>query len=210
MSALGWPWGLGHRRNLPLVLKADKTQSQAPGPACPSLCPRPLLHESEHAHSACTRTSRWTWEDWTGGRAAAAMGRGHRAAGERTTRPTGAPGGGRSAPLPFTASSQWFHTPHLTPPHLIPEPGQMALLLAQSPPREGRRGLALGHPEPPTMFPEASSPAPHHHVPCQRPPVSTSWISERACPAQLSSCPGSPTTGRDRCLEVPSAKEEKA
>lgn len=140
MSALGWPRGLGHRRNLPLVLKADRTQSQAPGPACPSLCPRPLLHESEHAHSACTRTSRWTWEDWTGGRAAAAMGRGHRAAGERTTRPTGAPGGGRSAPLPFTASSQWFHTPHLTPPHLIPEPGQMALLLAQSPPRRGKEG----------------------------------------------------------------------
>lgn len=76
-------------------------------------------------------------------------------AGERTTRPTGAPGGGRSAPLPFAVSSQWIHTPHLTRPHLIPEPGQIALLLAQSPPREGGRGVTLGHPEPPTMFPEA-------------------------------------------------------
>lgn len=61
MSALRWPRGLGHWRNLPLVLKADRTQSQAPGPACRSLCPRPLLCEC--VYSACTRTSRQTWED---------------------------------------------------------------------------------------------------------------------------------------------------
>lgn len=63
MSALGWPQGLGHWRNLSLVLKADRTQSQAPGPPWPSLCLRPPLQKYEHAHSACTRTSRRTWED---------------------------------------------------------------------------------------------------------------------------------------------------
>lgn len=63
----------------------------------------------------------------------------------------------RQQPLYCTASSQWLHS-SLNTPHLIPEPGQMALQSAS--PLPGREGVAPGHPEPPTMFPEAFSTPP--------------------------------------------------
>lgn len=127
------------------------------------------------------------------------------------TRPTRAPESSRSAPLHFTASSQ-LHTAHLTRPHLIPEPGQMALLLAQSSPREGgregERGMALGHPEPPTTFPEASTP----HTPTKslvrgHQPLPPGYQKENVL-SNSALRRGIPTTGRDSCLEVPSTEEK--
>lgn len=62
--SLGQPWGLEHWRNLLPVLKADRTQHQAPGPACPKpLHLGPFLCGYERAYTACTHTSGQTWED---------------------------------------------------------------------------------------------------------------------------------------------------
>lgn len=65
--SLGQPWGLEHWRNLLLVLKADRTQHQAPGPACPDLCtPGPSCVGKNvhtlHVHTHQDRPGRTTQE----------------------------------------------------------------------------------------------------------------------------------------------------
>lgn len=147
------PSSLRNRPGQPWVARGARTPEEpASGPEgrqdpvpgsrdglSPPLHPGAFLRGYEHVHTAGTHTSRQTWEDRTGGRTPGAMVRGYERLGEND-RPTRAPGSGRSAPLHFTAS------PHSPRPHLIPESGQMALPLAQSPPMQRGRGGGLRAP----------------------------------------------------------------
>lgn len=58
--------------------------------------------------------------------------------------------------------------------------------------------MALGHPEPPTTFPEASSPHPMSLVRGQQ-PLPPGYQEENVL-SNSALCPGIPTTGRDPCL----------
>lgn len=165
-------WELGRLRNLLLVLNADTTQCQAWGPACTTACtPRPLLHGYEHAHAVGTHTvdrpartgqeggDTGLWSEGTGRR-----GREQQDPPELQT---------AAAQLSSTSLRHaLLMAPHSSLNTAAPNPRARTNGITVGPvPSLGGRG-ALGHPEPPSTFREASRP-PSYHVPCQKPPDPT-------------------------------------